>query len=319
MSYRELQKYCVDNRAEIEILQGYRIRCQDKLIVFKKYVDSHKYSKIVSKYTFGDMIGQGGFSKVYLAQENDGKKSVAIKLNKKKKGTNSSFREIEILKHLKGIAGIPTIFCHYTDETHSLIAMELLGPCLFDVDVQNINLGSIARQILTTLQRIHEEGILHLDIKPGNIVYGGTKENGGSVYIIDFGVAVHYRDENGNHNQYTTDSHFRGTYEYASSNIIAGIEPSRRDDLISLGYTLAALYINLPWKDESKKIRLAQGEVKDDLKEDLATKKKLMGDLRGVKELPEAISKYLRAVLKLGYDETPDYKNYRKMFKAEEE
>lgn len=62
--------------------------------------------------------------------------------------------------------------------------------------------------------------------------------------LIDFGLCLNYKDENGKHFEEEKTSGFRGNLEYASTYILDGFLPSRRDDLISLVYILIHLLKN---------------------------------------------------------------------------
>ena len=63
-------------------------------------------------------------------------------------------------------------------------------------------------------------------------------DNSGNLALIDFGLAILYRDDNGEHvkNNVSPCDMSVGTPKYASQNVLSGNSPSRRDDMISLGY-----------------------------------------------------------------------------------
>ena len=66
--------------------------------------------------------------------------------------------------------------------------------------------------------------------------------------MIDFGLSNFFLDVEGNHIAMSTDSPFIGTAAFASPNSHKGLELSRRDDLISLGYLIYYVYNgSLPW------------------------------------------------------------------------
>jgi serine/threonine protein kinase len=100
--------------------------------------------------------------------------------------------------------------------------------------------------MLECLQYLHEFKYLHRDVKPDNF---RIKDN--KVKIIDLGSARTYIAPNGQHipDQATTKV-ISGNPLFASANAHLGKEPSRRDDLESLGYTMLFLLTNdLPWYD----------------------------------------------------------------------
>jgi serine/threonine protein kinase len=78
------------------------------------------------------------------------------------------------------------------------MVMDLLGPSLEDLfqtckrsfDLKSVLL--IAVQMVKRIQAVHEERIIHRDIKPDNFLIGSTEQTKDSVYIIDFGLAKCY-------------------------------------------------------------------------------------------------------------------------------
>ena len=76
--------------------------------------------------------------------------------------------------------------------------MDMLGPSIEDLfqtckrsfDLKTVLL--IAIQMIQRIEKVHEERIIHRDIKPDNLLIGGTELTKDSVYIIDFGLAKCY-------------------------------------------------------------------------------------------------------------------------------
>jgi serine/threonine protein kinase len=95
-------------------------------------------------------------------------------------------------------------------------------------------------ELLKILNEIHNENIIHQDLKPHNIMR--SKEN--KLYIIDFGLAKHLSEDK---NHYSIKG-FIGTPRYASVRAHNMFEQSKKDDLESLFYNIAYLYYQkLPW------------------------------------------------------------------------
>ncbi len=110
-------------------------------------------------------------------------------------------------------------------------------------------LYNIIKQICLGIKDIHNENIIHRDIKPDNFVMG-LDDLSQFVYILDFGLAKKYRSSS-TLIQYPmiNKKKLTGTARYASINALKGYEQSRRDDLESLGYVIIYfLKGNLPWQ-----------------------------------------------------------------------
>ena len=90
---------------------------------------------------------------------------------------------------------------------------------------------------------------MHNDIKLENILVG--HKNSGLLYLIDFGLASNYLDENGDHIQKKQLYKFSGNFLFASLNSCRGHNKSRRDDIEAAFYVLIYLLNNqtLPWSN----------------------------------------------------------------------
>ena len=94
------------------------------------------------------------------------------------------------------------------------------------------------------LQKVHENGIVHCDVKPKNILAKDVTCMS-TPYLIDFGLAFHL-----NTNQNGKCKHFIGTPDYSSDDrLLSKRDPSPIDDMISLGYCALHAYLgDLPWR-----------------------------------------------------------------------
>ena len=79
------------------------------------------------------------------------------------------------------------------------------------------NKASISKQIQGAIRRLHSLGFIHLDLHPGNLMYGRIAGTNGprKIWIIDFGKAVHYYDMVGSDNNKTTSNKVVGAYALA--------------------------------------------------------------------------------------------------------
>ena len=73
---------------------------------------------------------------------------------------------------------------------------------------------------------MHEERIIHRDIKPDNFLIGGTDSTKDSIFIIDFGLAKCYKNSDREHIPYRDGKNLTGTARYASINTHKGVGKS---------------------------------------------------------------------------------------------
>ncbi|KAJ2955440.1 hypothetical protein NQZ79_g8553 [Umbelopsis isabellina] len=167
----------------------------------------------------------------------------------------------------------------------------------------------LADQMIERLEFVHSNHFIHRDIKPDNFLMN-TGKKGYQVNILDFGLAKKYRDpKSGLHIPYRENKSLTGTARYASINTHAGCEQSRRDDLISLGYVLLYLYRgSLPWQG-------LKATTKSQ-KYDRIMEKKITTPIKVLCQgLPSEFSAYMTYVMALRFDDKPDYKYLRKLFR----
>src|SRR6516162_1689077 len=98
----------------------------------------------------------------------------------------------------------------------------------------------IATQVAAGLAAVHEQNLVHRDIKPTNIMVRLKEEGGVTVKIIDLGLAKTL-DESASEAGISSPRTFVGTPEFASPEQFAGVGVDIRSDLYSLGVTLWAM------------------------------------------------------------------------------
>src|ERR671936_668982 len=194
------------------------------------------------RYRILRKLGSGGMANVYLAEDQELGRRVAIKILNDRHANDDQFVE-RFRREAKNAAGLshPNIVSIYDRgeaEGTYYIAMEYLegrtlkelivsrGPAPIPVAID------YARQILSALRFAHRNGIVHRDIKPHNVLVDGE----GRVKVTDFGIA-----RAGAASQMTEAGSIVGTAQYLSPEQAKGTAVDQRSDIYSLGIVLYEL------------------------------------------------------------------------------
>jgi serine/threonine-protein kinase len=193
------------------------------------------------RYQLVELIGKGAMGRVYRAQDVLlGDVPVAVKflartlLNQKMRDRFKSEARTCALLGQKTIHIVRVMDYGVDDDEVPFYVMEYLqGESLSDViRARSLVLPrflSISRQICLGLQCAHQDGVIHRDIKPGNILVSHDTSIGELVKILDFGIARLLQADNGQTNS------FMGTLAYSSPEQMEGKELDNRSDIYSLG------------------------------------------------------------------------------------
>ena len=195
----------------------------------------------VGKYRIVDKLGRGGMGIVYKAVDQTLDREVAIKV------LNPDLSDAEVLKRFRGEAvtlarlnhpGIATIYELHHQDDELLMVMEFVrGETFHDLSDR---LGPLAPpqaahlciQVLDALGHAHRGGVVHRDLKPANLMI----TDGGSVKVMDFGIARVLGTEHFTHGGY-----MMGTPAYMAPEQVLGREIDGRADLYSVGVVLYRL------------------------------------------------------------------------------
>ena len=211
---------------------------------------------IANKYKIIEKLNNGEFGTIFKAENIRTKELVAIKMESisLEKGINMLKRETQIYQYLGKATGIPQVKWYGSTEEYNYMVLPLFGDSLTSKTFSLVDSFSIGQKIVKILSFIHGKGLIHRDIKPDNFVFN---QDGTDVYIIDFGLCKKYIDNYNKHIEMKSGKTIIGTPNFISVNVHNGIEPSRRDDLISVAYIILYL-INgtLPWIKEMKEMKM---------------------------------------------------------------
>src|SRR6059058_2149881 len=204
------------------------------------------------RYKIVRKLGAGGMADVYLAEDQELGRRVAIKILNERHAGDDQFIE-RFRREAKNAAGLshPNIVSIYDRgeaEGTYYISMEYLegrslkelilarGPAPIPVAID------YARQILAALRVAHRQGLVHRDIKPHNVLVDGE----GRLKVTDFGIA------RAGPSQMTEEGSIIGTAQYLSPEQAQGAPVTPASDLYSVGIVLYELLTGtVPFTGES--------------------------------------------------------------------
>jgi len=279
---------------------------------------------IVGKhYKVLSILGKGCFGTVYKAINQKTNEIVAIKTEPMKKPYKLLKNETTILKYLydQGCRCIPIVYWYGLHLDNLCLAISCCDFSLQDYlkkvgkEKFSEKIDEIMRTSIGMLESIHNNFVLHRDIKPTNFMF-----KQGELFFIDFGLATFYIDDSGEHIPDIEGLEtIIGTPKYVSYHVHRGHVLSRRDDLISLGYMyLQLLFGELPWgdkyhtMDESSYDEILVNHPKNVFRRD----KKKWDNLRTFMSLEQnrKIYRYMEYCYSLEYDGMPLYRQLHSLF-----
>jgi serine/threonine-protein kinase len=209
---------------------------------------------VLGRYKVTRLLDEGGMSKVYLARQIDQPRDVVVKVLKEALAAQSRSREHfrrEI--HIMSRFSHPHAVAYYDSSTREAGGPVLVMEYLRGVDLNTLlqregrltpeRTGRLLVQLCDVLQAAHDAGIVHRDIKPGNlmIVHPGTPHE--IVKLMDFGLAkmsaMFYISPDDLVSFELPPA--SGTPEYIAPEMVRGTDMDERGDLYSVGVVLFEL------------------------------------------------------------------------------
>lgn len=190
-------------------------------------------------------LGKGGMGEVFLCEDIKLKRMVAVKsiLTRTMSDTSAKarfLREAQTASRLDH-PNICTVYEVYEEGFHDYIVMQYVDGVTLDQIIKVKPLGihrflDIALQVCSGMVEAHENGIIHRDIKPGNIMV----DKKGIVKILDFGLAK-FREDAPSKNEeanLTEKGIVLGTVSYLSPEQASGKAVDHETDIFSFGILL---------------------------------------------------------------------------------
>jgi serine/threonine-protein kinase len=197
---------------------------------------------VVAGFRVGSPIGEGAMGTVYLADDRSGQR-VALKLLSPELARDKRFRQ-RFLRESSVAAGldhphiVPTLASGEEDGFLYLAMHYVEGSDLREVlrakgRLEPARALHLVGQVADALDAAHSAGLVHRDVKPGNILVANEPE-GEHAYVCDFGLARHVSSVS----SLTGERGFVGTIDYVPPEQIEGGAIDARADVYSLGCVL---------------------------------------------------------------------------------
>jgi serine/threonine protein kinase/uncharacterized membrane protein YgdD (TMEM256/DUF423 family) len=208
--------------------------------------------RVIDSYRLIEVIGKGGFGKIYRAEDVTTGETVAIKILQSattgdlRNDMRARFeREAAMAGKLAHPNTIRQIGFGETPEGELYLVLEFLdGKNLFEIigeigPLGDVRVHRIARDVLGALGEAHELGVVHRDLKPGNIMVTRTATRTNVTKVLDFGIAKMFRGQT----DITQTGIALGSPRYMAPELFHAEPATPATDVYSLSITLGeALY-----------------------------------------------------------------------------
>ncbi|GHB02595.1 serine/threonine-protein kinase [Streptomyces chryseus] len=207
--------------------------------------------RLAGRYRVVAQLGRGGMGVVWRAVDEVLGREVAVKELRTYNDVSApelADLRIRMQREARAAARVrhPGVIAVHDVTEHDgrpVIVMELVdGPSLDDVLSERGLLdpreaASIGAKVLEALGAAHQAGVLHRDVKPGNVL---IERAGGRVVLTDFGIAAMDDPGDGSTTHLTRSGELVGSLDYLAPERAQGHEPGPASDVWALGATLYA-------------------------------------------------------------------------------
>src|SRR3954454_21229225 len=220
----------------------------------------------IGGYRLVQLIGQGGMGVVYLGAHTENGAPVAVKLLTPELARQPGFRErfVRESSYASSLNHPNVIEVYDAGEQDGVlyIAMQLVqGTDLKNLLTQEgaLQPGRVVRllsQVADALDVAHSQGLLHRDIKPGNIMIAA----GDHCFLTDFGLSKNVSSDS---IALTAQGEFVGTIDYTAPELVLGKEADSRLDVYSLGCLFYECLAGQPPFPKERDVEVLYAHIQD--------------------------------------------------------
>src|SRR5438270_2972275 len=213
----------------------------------------------IGDYEIVSLIGSGGMGEVYLAQDRQLHRKVALKLVRRDMDSEDIIRHFKREEHLLASLNHPNISQLYGSGVSvdgiPFFAMEYVEGQRLDEYCDERGLGTkerlhLFRKVCSAVTYAHQRLVIHRDLKPANIRVTAA----GEPKLLDFGIAKLIEVENAQSSSMTLTLQGVMTPEYASPEQVRGESMTTASDVYSLGVVLYKLLTGQsPYRTKTKR------------------------------------------------------------------
>lgn len=220
---------------------------------------------LAGRYELESVLGHGGMAQVFLGTDRVLGRRIAVKVLSDRFASDGSFvarfrREAQSAAALNHPNVVGVFDTGSDDGTHFIVMEYVRGKTLSEVIREDAPLEpqrsvEIAEGVAEALAFAHRAGIVHRDVKPGNIMLTPT----GDVKVMDFGIARATASES-----LTQTATVLGTATYFSPEQAQGDPVDARSDIYSLGVVLYEMLTGQPPFSGDSAVTIAYKHVRED-------------------------------------------------------